>query len=207
MPAAGSYSTPYDHVTTARRRASKITVSFYASECLQRPSCRDTALAVHCVDVEASGAREHGALVSCSQKLLVATQATTRVPMLFSRVCRMSGLPARSSNWRRPLVPRFLCSKPLGTFPVAIVGAGPAGLTLSGLLSHFGVPSIVFEKASALPTHPQAHFINFRSMEIMRHALGGVDAAVLERCPPRDEWRCVNHGSLAGSVDFLHCCH
>ncbi|CAM9098191.1 unnamed protein product [Laminaria digitata] len=73
--------------------------------------------------------------------------------------------------------------------PVAIVGAGPAGLTMSCLLSQFGVPSILLEKAPALPTHPQAHFINLRSMEIMRHALGGLDRAVLERCPPRDEWR------------------
>lgn len=73
--------------------------------------------------------------------------------------------------------------------PVAIVGAGPAGLTMSCLLSQFGVPSILLEKAPALPTHPQAHFINLRSMEIMRHALGGLDRAVFERCPPRDDWR------------------
>ncbi|CAN0429777.1 unnamed protein product, partial [Scytosiphon promiscuus] len=73
--------------------------------------------------------------------------------------------------------------------PVAIVGAGPAGLTMSCLLSQFGVPSVLLEKAPALPTHPQAHFINLRSMEIMRHALGGLDRAVLERCPPRDDWR------------------
>lgn len=73
--------------------------------------------------------------------------------------------------------------------PVAIVGAGPAGLTMSCLLSQFGVPSILLEKAPALPTHPQAHFINLRSMEIMKHALGGLDRAVLERCPPRDDWR------------------
>lgn len=75
--------------------------------------------------------------------------------------------------------------------PVAIVGAGPAGLTLSGLLSQYGVPSILLEKSSALPTHPQAHFINVRSMEILRHAFGGLDRAVLERCPPREEWRSV----------------
>lgn len=75
------------------------------------------------------------------------------------------------------------------THPVAIVGAGPAGLVMSCLLSQFGVPSILLEKAAALPSHPQAHFINLRSMEIMRHAFGGLDGAVLERCPPRDEWR------------------
>lgn len=75
------------------------------------------------------------------------------------------------------------------SIPVAIVGAGPAGLTLSALLSQFGVPSILLEKSPGLPTHPQAHFINLRSMEIMRHAFGGLDRVVLARCPPRDEWR------------------
>lgn len=73
--------------------------------------------------------------------------------------------------------------------PVAIVGAGPAGLTLSALLSKFGVPSILLERAPALPTHPQAHFINLRSMEIMRHAIGGLDRRVLDMCPPQEEWR------------------
>lgn len=77
------------------------------------------------------------------------------------------------------------------SIPVAIVGAGPAGMTLSSLLSRFRVPSILLEKTSALPTHPQAHFINVRTMEIMKHALGGLDRAIFEKCPPRDEWRLV----------------
>lgn len=81
---------------------------------------------------------------------------------------------------------------PPSSIPVAIVGAGPAGLTLSALLSQFGVPSVLLEKASALPTHPQAHFINLRSMEIMRHAFQGLDRRVLDKCPPRDEWRLVH---------------
>lgn len=73
-----------------------------------------------------------------------------------------------------------------------IVGAGPAGLTLSALLSQYGVPSVVVEKAMALPTHPQAHFINLRTMEILRHAFGKLDETVLDGCPPREEWRLVS---------------
>ena len=38
---------------------------------------------------------------------------------------------------------------------VAIVGAGPTGLTLSTLLSQYGVPSILLEQSAALPAHPQ----------------------------------------------------
>jgi 2-polyprenyl-6-methoxyphenol hydroxylase-like FAD-dependent oxidoreductase len=74
-------------------------------------------------------------------------------------------------------------------FPVAIVGAGPTGLTLSALLSRAGVQSVVLEKEPALTDHPQAHFINLRSMEIFRHAMGGVDAAIWKASPPKEQWR------------------
>lgn len=89
--------------------------------------------------------------------------------------------------------------QPQSVAPVAIIGAGPAGLALSALLSKFGVPSILLERSPALPTHPQAHFINLRSMEILRHAFGGLDRRVLEMCPPREEWRCghMNHQTEA----------
>ena len=122
-------------------------------------------------------------------------------------------LPPRRLKRPRSLsaksVPPSPSSEPSGaltqTIPVAIVGAGPAGLTLSSLLSRFGVPSILLEKALALPTHPQAHFVNVRTMEIMRHALGGLDEAVMQRCPPRAEWRSVF--SRCSRVRLKSCCH
>lgn len=40
-------------------------------------------------------------------------------------------------------------------WPVIIAGAGPTGLTLSTLLSQFGIPSLLLERAQALTTHPQ----------------------------------------------------
>jgi len=92
---------------------------------------------------------------------------------------------------------------PRASFPVAIVGAGPAGLTLSALLSKFGVPSILLERAPGLPTHPQAHFINLRSMEILRHAFGGLDSRVLEICPPQEEWRCGSRPSACYLSEVL----
>lgn len=55
-------------------------------------------------------------------------------------------------------------------FEVLIAGAGPVGLTLSSLLSRFGVANLVLERSQGLPTHPQAHFINCRTMEIFQHA-------------------------------------
>jgi 2-polyprenyl-6-methoxyphenol hydroxylase-like FAD-dependent oxidoreductase len=59
--------------------------------------------------------------------------------------------------------------------PVLIIGAGPAGLTLSALLSRFGIGSLVVERKSSTCDHPQAHVINTRSMEIFR-MLGLADA-------------------------------
>ncbi|MEC7299107.1 MAG: FAD-dependent monooxygenase [Pseudomonadota bacterium] len=63
--------------------------------------------------------------------------------------------------------------------PVVIAGAGPVGLALSGLLGRLGVQSLVVEQASALPQHPQAHYVNARTMEVMKHSLG-LDAALAE---------------------------
>ena len=47
-----------------------------------------------------------------------------------------------------------------------IVGAGPTGLTLSTLLGKLGVKSLLLERAPALTTHLQAHFVNNRTMEV-----------------------------------------
>jgi 2-polyprenyl-6-methoxyphenol hydroxylase-like FAD-dependent oxidoreductase len=59
--------------------------------------------------------------------------------------------------------------------PVVIVGAGPVGLTLANLLAGYGVSATVLERSSAgaWASHPQAHFINARSMEVFRHTGGG----------------------------------
>lgn len=133
-----------------------------------------------------------------------------------------SALPrARSSSIKRPRSGASCRSASCGTtvvvdheekqstahkkqpVPIVIVGAGPAGLTLSALLSQFGVPSVLLERAAALPTHPQAHFINLRTMEVLRHAFGGLDRAVLERCPPREEWRSARASELDVHVE---CC-
>lgn len=59
-------------------------------------------------------------------------------------------------------------SSAASTVPVAVIGAGPTGLTASLLLSRLRVPHVILERRHALPTHPQAHFINYRTMEIFR---------------------------------------
>ena len=74
------------------------------------------------------------------------------------------------------------------SLPVLIIGAGPVGLTLSALLRQLSVPSLVVERARRLTTHPQAHFINTRTMEIFR-TLNGLEPQLQAAAAPLDQWR------------------
>ncbi|EYU25930.1 hypothetical protein ABFS82_11G068200 [Erythranthe guttata] len=91
--------------------------------------------------------------------------------------------------------------------PVLIVGAGPVGLVLSILLTKLGVKCAVMEKSSGFSRHPQAHFINNRSMEVFRKVNGLADE-ILKYQPPVDLWRkfvyCTSlTGPVLGSVDHM----
>ncbi|GMJ13273.1 EMBRYO DEFECTIVE 260, EMBRYO DEFECTIVE 2421 [Hibiscus trionum] len=92
--------------------------------------------------------------------------------------------------------------------PVLIVGAGPVGLVLSILLNKFGVKCTVLEKNKGFSKHPQAHFINNRTMEVFRK-LDGLAEEIQRSQPPVDLWRkfiyCTSlTGSVLGSVDHMH---
>lgn len=91
--------------------------------------------------------------------------------------------------------------------PVLIVGAGPVGLTLALLLTKLGVRCAVLEKSKAFSRHPQAHFINNRSMEVFRK-LDSLAEEIQQFQPPVDLWRkfiyCTSlSGSVLGSVDHM----
>ena len=103
---------------------------------------------------------------------------------------------------------------------VVIVGGGPVGLTASLLLSKYHTPHILVEQLAKPDNHPQAHFINCRSMEIFRE-LNGLDKNIYAQSAPADEWcrfvyctvladlPALNHiksasaGSLLGVVDHF----
>ncbi|XP_034695717.1 2,4-dichlorophenol 6-monooxygenase isoform X1 [Vitis riparia] len=94
-----------------------------------------------------------------------------------------------------------------GVFPVLIVGAGPVGLVLSILLTKLGVKCAILEKSKTFSKHPQAHFINNRSMEVFRK-LDGLADEIQKSQPPVDLWRkfiyCTSlYGSVLGSVDHM----
>ena len=71
---------------------------------------------------------------------------------------------------------------------VIVVGAGPVGLVASLLLSKFHVPHVLVEQLAEPDDHPQAHFINCRSMEILRE-LDALDQIIRAQSAPLDEWR------------------
>ncbi|CAH1433845.1 unnamed protein product [Lactuca virosa] len=99
------------------------------------------------------------------------------------------------------------CSRNDSILPVLIIGAGPVGLVLSVLLTKLGVKCAVLERSMNFSKHPQAHFINNRSMEVFRR-LDGL-AEEIQRCqPPVELWRkfiyCTSlTGSTIGSVDHM----
>jgi 2,4-dichlorophenol 6-monooxygenase len=53
--------------------------------------------------------------------------------------------------------------------PVLIVGAGPAGLSLSLSLRRYGVDHVLVERYAGTAHTPRAHIINQRTIEIFRH--------------------------------------
>ena len=71
------------------------------------------------------------------------------------------------------------------TLPVAIVGAGPVGLTTALGMAHYGIPFVLFEDDDRLSTETKAGTTLSRSLEIWRRF--GVAQPILERSMRVDE--------------------
>ena len=69
--------------------------------------------------------------------------------------------------------------------PVAIVGAGPVGLTTALGLAHYGIPFVLFEDEDRLSTETKAGTTLSRSLEIWRRF--GVARRILQRSMRVDE--------------------
>ncbi len=85
----------------------------------------------------------------------------------------------------RKIARRSICH-----YPVAIVGGGPTGMLLSALLTQYGVKHALVERRKDPVAHPQAHFINMRSMEILQGQLPEVFQSVVNAAMDSDNWRC-----------------
>ena len=67
--------------------------------------------------------------------------------------------------------------------PVLIVGAGPAGLATSLLLSQYGIANMLVEKHPGTAHTPRAHIVNQRTVEIFRHM--GIEDRLLAAGTPQ----------------------
>src|SRR5436305_937764 len=104
-------------------------------------------------------------------------------------------------NVRRKIFRRLQCLKE-GivneiSVPVLIVGAGPAGLATSLLLSRYGVAHMLVEKYPGTAHTPRAHIVNQRTVEIFRH-LGIEDRLLAVGTPQHLMSNNVWSTSLAG---------
>jgi 2-polyprenyl-6-methoxyphenol hydroxylase-like FAD-dependent oxidoreductase len=89
---------------------------------------------------------------------------------------------------------RSEATRPAKHYPVCIVGGGPSGLFLSILLTEMGVSHCLIEQKAGPTAHPQAHFINNRSMELLQSHCNRAFQAVVKNMPPSEHWR-----------DFVYC--
>jgi 2-polyprenyl-6-methoxyphenol hydroxylase-like FAD-dependent oxidoreductase len=71
------------------------------------------------------------------------------------------------------------------------VGGGPCGLLMSLYLSKYHVPSVLFEQQTPRQKfqHPQAHFLNTRTMEILKFDFPFVYERVRDAMAPVREWK------------------
>ena len=112
----------------------------------------------------------------------------------------MAGRPRRRPRTTILHPGRFLTSDSAAPPPpVVIVGGGPVGLFLSHLLRHlFAIPHVLLEqqRIDDCFRHPQAHFLNTRTMELFRHCLSPtVSSQIVQAMPPVHQWQNFSFGS------------
>lgn len=89
--------------------------------------------------------------------------------------------------------------------PVLVIGAGPSGMVAALCLARRGVDCIVVERREGPETHPKAHELSARSIEIL-HELGfGYDELAAEASPAEDAAKilfCGTIGEEFGCIDL-----
>jgi 2-polyprenyl-6-methoxyphenol hydroxylase-like FAD-dependent oxidoreductase len=119
-----------------------------------------------------------------------------------------------------------LITKPVSRTPVLVVGAGPTGAVLALELARHGVPSLVVERASRPPRHPELNLVGAHTLDLLRRLgvaeriladgldPGGHDTAVWSRSigrrpvvtaplPPPDQQRSDEPRVLVTGTDLV----
>src|SRR4051812_6318815 len=88
---------------------------------------------------------------------------------------------------------------------VLIIGGGPSGMVSALCLAQYGVASVIVERRAGLQTHPKAHELSARSIEIL-HGLGfSYQELAAEASPFEDSARilfCDTIGKEFGCIDL-----
>lgn len=91
------------------------------------------------------------------------------------------------------------------TASVLVIGAGPSGMVSALCLSARGIPCLLIERRPQPETHPKAHELSARSIEIL-HELGfGYDELAQEASPAEDAAKilfCGTIGEEFGCIDL-----
>lgn len=74
-------------------------------------------------------------------------------------------------------------------YPVTILGGGPVGLFLSRLLREYEISHCLVERREQPRTHPQAHYLNMRTMEVLRTWYLDAFIESVKQTPPSSFWR------------------
>lgn len=81
---------------------------------------------------------------------------------------------------------------------VIIVGGGGCGLTMSSMLSDYGIDHVLFERRAGTSKLPKAHYLNQRSMEALRQH--DMVEEILEKGAPSENFsQAMWRTSLGGS--------
>ncbi len=87
---------------------------------------------------------------------------------------------------------------------VVIVGAGPVGATMALLLADHGIPTLVVDRRTRPQTHPAAHVLSTRSLEIWRQL--GLEREIRRLSAPIHELRTISYcTTLAGGPRSAKC--
>lgn len=91
---------------------------------------------------------------------------------------------------------------------VVIIGAGPTGCTAALLLAKLGIPCTLIERRNSPSSHPAAHVINARTLEVWAQIDPALAEEMFAASPSLDEatdihWRTSLTGLKLGSINPL----
>lgn len=76
-------------------------------------------------------------------------------------------------------------------YEVCVIGGGPVGLLMCNLLAKYNVSCCIVEPREEPTQHPQAHFVNTRSMEILQDSMHQTFLSIPRKMPLFSYWRCL----------------